>query len=489
MKKSVTTILLCCILYSSINAQQFKVSYTPTALNESFTGNLYVYLSKDIDEPRYAFVGLEQFTCFRLAVKNLRPGQSVTVNDNAVCYPVVPSDMERGEYNVQAVWDRNLGGRSIAETEGNIFNKPVKMVITQKRDQAYTIVCDQVMPGRPFTETEFVKELKAPSKLLSDFHKKSYTVNAAVQLPAEYYKEPERKFPVLFSVFGYGADYRYYSNVKDPSAPIDTVPCIKVYLDGNCPLGHSVYTNSDNNGPWGDALTQEFIPLLEQKYRCNGARLLIGHSSGGWTVLSLQVHYPKVFLACTSSSPDYVDFRSVAKVDIYADSNMFYDKDKRPTYGATVAGSFPWASIKNMYRAERAVSRGEQMQSFNAVFGSKGSDGMPAQICDAMTGMINKAEVEHWKKYDLSLYLRNNWNTLKPDLDGKIRVSVGNQDNFLLNHPVKLLEEEMKKIGAGMKFEYYPGDHFTVSTKEYRKDQMNFLRQKYMEWVEKGGGN
>jgi len=28
-------------------------------------------------------------------------------------------------------------------------------------------------------------------------------------------------------------------------------------------LGHSVYANSDNNGPWGDALIKEFIPALE----------------------------------------------------------------------------------------------------------------------------------------------------------------------------------------------------------------------------------
>jgi len=38
----------------------------------------------------------------------------------------------------------------------------------------------------------------------------------------------------------------------------------------------------------GNALTQELIPQVEKAYRTNNAKLLTGHSSGGWTVLWLQ---------------------------------------------------------------------------------------------------------------------------------------------------------------------------------------------------------
>ncbi len=152
------------------------------------------------------------------------------------------------------------------------------------------IFFDQVVPEPTFTETKFIKELKAPSALVSAFYNKPVTVDAAIALPAEYYTEPSRKFPVMFYVFGYGGDYhRFSGDTTYKSSPIDTIPCITVFLDGNCPLGHSVYANSDNNGPRGDALVKEFIPLLESKYRCNGARLLRGHSSGGWTVLCLSL--------------------------------------------------------------------------------------------------------------------------------------------------------------------------------------------------------
>jgi hypothetical protein len=58
---------------------------------------------------------------------------------------------------------------------------------------------------------------------------------------------------------------------------------------------------------------------------------------------------------------------------------------------------------------------------------------------------------------------------------------VGDQDNFLLNYPVHLFDDEMKKIDAGFVFAYYPGDHFTVSTPEYKTAGYQFLEMKYYE--------
>lgn len=43
-----------------------------------------------------------------------------------MAFPVPLSDMERGEYNVQVVWDRNLGGRAISESPGNLYNPTQK---------------------------------------------------------------------------------------------------------------------------------------------------------------------------------------------------------------------------------------------------------------------------------------------------------------------------------------------------------------------------
>ena len=44
-------------------------------------------------------------------------------------------------------------------------------------------------------------------------------------------------------------------------------PMIWVMLDESCPQGTHEFADSANNGPWGAALTTEFIPYLEHKYR------------------------------------------------------------------------------------------------------------------------------------------------------------------------------------------------------------------------------
>lgn len=469
---------------TNVHAQKFSVSFPDSLLKQSFTGNILVYMSKDNREPASGVAGLNIFPCYRVSVQNVKPGAPVIIDDKAIGFPAPLSDIERADYYVQIVWDRNLGGRAISESPGNLYSVAQKVRFTKDYSKVYTVKATKVVQEPGFTETQYTKEIKVPSALLGNFYHRSVSLNAAVVLPKEYYTDVQRKFPVKFFVFGYGGDYHRYSGSNMPAPPIDTTANIVVYLDGNCPGGHSVYANSDNNGPWGDALTTELIPQLEKAYRCNGARFLQGHSSGGWTVLWLQTHYPKVFDACWSSSPDPVDFRSFQQVDLYEHENMFYGRDSSLNQTGTVAGRFPWFCMKDIYQMEHVIYRGEQMHSFDAVFSKKGSDGLPQSICNYKTGEIDQAVFEHWKQYDISLYLRTNWDQIKPDLDGKVRVTVGNQDNFLLNYAVKLLDGEMKKLNAAFVFAYYPGDHFTLFTSEYSKDGNAFLQKKYLQWQE-----
>src|SRR5207237_5249903 len=102
----------------------------------------------------------------------------------------------------------------------------------------------------------------------------------------------------------------------------------QIALDPESGNGHTLFANSDNNGPRGDALVEELIPALESKFHLisqKGARIVSGHSSGGWAAMWLTLQYPQTFGACFAVSPDPVDFHCLERIDIYNMSNAYSD--------------------------------------------------------------------------------------------------------------------------------------------------------------------
>lgn len=191
-------LLLSIVICPPATAQKFTISYTPASSHENFSGKVFLYLSKENKNPKDGMIGVEMFPCFAISVKNIKPMEKVLFDDAAVSYPVALSDIERGEYNVEAVWDKNLGGRSIGDSPGNMYNMPVTLKLTKNRDQAFNIVCTEVIKEKPFIETQYIKKVKASSALLTAFYKRPATIDAAVLLPKEYYEQPVRRFPVLY---------------------------------------------------------------------------------------------------------------------------------------------------------------------------------------------------------------------------------------------------------------------------------------------------
>src|SRR5205085_1661168 len=83
--------------------------------------------------------------------------------------------------------------------------------------------------------------------------------------------------------------------------------------------------------------------------------------------------------------------------------------------------------------------------AWNSTVGPRGKDGMPKPRWDGKTSKIDRSVVEHWRKYDLRLVLEKNWQTLGPTLRGKIRVWVGDADDYFLNNAVHLLDDFLSK--------------------------------------------
>jgi hypothetical protein len=106
---------------------------------------------------------------------------------------------------------------------------------------------------------------------------------------------------------------------------------------------------------------------------------------------------------------------------------------------------------------------GGQMAAFNAVFSPRGVDGRPMPLFDMETGAIDPFVLKSWEKYDISRFLRANWKTLSPKLEGKLHIAVGTADTFHLDKPLRLLDAELRKLGSDARIEYLDGkDHFNL---------------------------
>ncbi len=228
-----------------------------------------------------------------------------------------------------------------------------------------------------------------------------------------------------------------------------------LHLDGAGPYGDPYQVNSANNGPYGDAITQELIPFVEKKYRGIGqsyARVLEGHSTGGWVSLALQVYYADFFNGCWSHAPDPVDFRAYELIDIYKDENAYVNRFgfERPA-NREIDGDTRY-DVRHECLLEVVLGRGDRWElsgkdwcAWNAVYGPRGADGLPKPLWDGKTGKIDRSVVEHWKQYDLRLVLQKNWPVLGPKLKGKIHIWVGDADTYFLNNAVHLLDDFLSK--------------------------------------------
>jgi S-formylglutathione hydrolase FrmB len=472
---------------------EFRLTFDQAALDRPFTGRVFVLLTKA--EPTRLPRGLNWFNpepAYAKDVKNWQPGEPLTVGADALAFPTPLAELKPGKYFAQAVMDRDLGGISFAASLGNVYSKPVPFAVGPKQPDAVLLNLDQVYQEPPFKETETVKLAEVESKLLTKFHGKPMTLRAGVILPPSFAREPDRKYPVVYEITGFGGDHTAAAAIaaRKPWNVAGT-EMIWVVLDANCRLGHHVFADSANNGPVGTALVEELIPHVEKTYRGigeAGARFVTGHSSGGWSSLWLQVEYPDTFGGCWSTSPDPVDFRDFQRVNVYAPgTNLFTDTDGKPRALSRPVGGRA-LDFRRFSDMEVLMGRGGQLGSFEAVFSPKGSDGKPRQLWDRKTGAIDPAVAKAWEKYDVRKKLEREWDDVGSRLAGKLHVYMGDEDTFHLDGATRLLRRSLESLGSDAVVEMFPGKTHALVDAKLRERMNREMADAYRNWLKAQGG-
>ena len=447
----------------------FEVTCSPEVHSKPIAARVYVMLgpARSSKEPRLGPDWFRPQPFFAVDVENWMPGEPVRVDSRAVGFPGSLNELEPGRYSIQAVVRLNRDTNRIGNGEGNAYGPLVHANLKPQESRSIALKVDRIVPPRSFSQTDRIKLVELPSPMLSAFHHRSIKHRAAVILPADMVKaDRTAKRPVLYIIPGFGGDHFMASRFADDSRMAAGKDFIRVLLDPDCGTGHHVFADSATNGPRGTALVEEFIPYIERTLPAIAdprARLLNGHSSGGWSSLWLQVTYPDVFGGTWSTSPDPVDFRDFQKINLYAaGENMLRDHEgnRRPL---ARLGKTPFLFYDRFSKMDDVIGWGGQLGSFEAVFSPVGRDGRPRKLWDRSTGAINAEVARAWEPYDIRLVLERNWPKLGPKLKGKLHVITGSLDTFYLEGATKLLKESLSKLGSDAVVEIVPNrDHSTL---------------------------
>ncbi|MBD3414491.1 MAG: hypothetical protein GF421_08690 [Candidatus Aminicenantes bacterium] len=471
---------------------RFEITFPESVHPDSITGRVYVILAETKNrEPRLQ-IHAYGVPFFGKDIDCLSPGASAVIDQRDFGYPLESlSHLPHGDYyvqgfvNVYTKFERSDGhvlwmhndqweGQRWNRSPGNLYSEVKKITIPPSRHNSIRLNCDQkIPPVQVPPDTKWVKRLKFQSKMLTEFWGKPVYLGATVLLPKGYDEHPDVHYPVnyiqghfsLRPPHGFQAEEPHSDNrwagwghefykfwVSD-----DSPRMLLVTFQHPCPYYDDSYgVNSPNTGPYGDAIIQELIPMVEQNFRIIQkpyARILSGGSTGGWISLALQIFYPEFFGGTWSLCPDPVDFRYFQCINIYKDENAYTKRRgwiQVPTPSDRSLDGIVRLTSRQRNHMELAMGTrcrsGEQIDIFQAVFGPIGEDGYVKPLFDKRSGDIDPKVAQYWREhYDLRHYLERNWERMGQDLEGKIHIYVGDMDTYYLNNAVKLLERFLER--------------------------------------------
>ena len=487
---------------------RFAVTFDAEVSGAPLDGRVLVMISTEKEgEPRFqisAGAGSQQI--FGIDVDGLAPGQPAIVDASALGFPVLSlRDVKAGTYTAQALLHRyetfrradghvvklpmDRGeGQQWNRAPGNLYSTPAQIALDPAKGGTIRISLDRTVPPvKPPADTRYIKHVRIQSERLTKFWGRPMHLGAFVLLPHGYEDHPEARyplaifhghFPASFSGFReqppdpdlkceYSARFNLdcynrieqeqaYELFKEWTSPGFPRMLVIEIQHANPYYDDSYAVNSENLGPYGDAITYELIPHIERTFRGIGqpwARFMYGGSTGGWEAIGAQIKYPDEYNGSYAACPDPIDFRAYTLVDIYKDRNAYYvegpwGRIERPGH-RNYLGHVS-TTIERMNRLELVLGTkgrsGGQWDIWEAVYSPVGSDGYPKRIWDKRTGVIDSAVASHWREnYDLSYILRRDWDKgLGAKLRGKINIYVGDMDNYYLNNAVYLVEEFLR---------------------------------------------
>lgn len=293
-----------------------------------------------------------------------------------------------------------------------------------------------------------------------------------VYLPPGYDDDPERRYPVIVMLTGYGGTGPLLLNLRawDESLPqqLDRLiaagtmqPAIVVMPDCWTRYGGSQYLNSSALGQYDDYLVNEVIPFVDARFRTLADREhrgVVGKSSGGYGAIVQGMHHPEVFSAAACHSGDmYFEFSylgDIAKLHTNLQSYGGWPKLRDEVLTIRPKNTKFYATMGTLCYGMAYAPNPDAPDGFD----------MPV---DPTTGALNEQVWQRWLSHDPVRKLDQPENVAALKQLKLLYIDAGERDEFNLQVGARVFVQKLETLGITHHYEEFPDGHFGI---HYRYD-------------------
>lgn len=171
---------------------------------------------------------------------------------------------------------------------------------------------------------------------------------AFVFTPPGYDEHPDRRYPVVYFLHGYGATKQMYQDLVHFEEALDIAAAegeefILVMPDGQSRMLGSFYSNSPTTGDFESYIARDLVAQVDAQYRTlarREARGLAGHSMGGYGTMRLGLKFPDVFSSIYAMSACCFRVRPYSAEDAQAAAGLSDEAVEKAEFGTLGAAPF-----------------------------------------------------------------------------------------------------------------------------------------------------
>jgi S-formylglutathione hydrolase FrmB len=286
-----------------------------------------------------------------------------------------------------------------------------------------------------------------------------------VYLPPGYDDEPDRRYPSVYAIQGYGAHLAMWRNRTPFRQPfVETAdqvfatgaapPAIVVYVDAWTGYGGSQFVDSPGTGRYHSYLCEEIVPWIDQRYRTipdRAHRAICGKSSGGFGAMITPMLRPDLFGALATHAGD-----------------ALYELCYLPDFGASARLLRPYDGDIwrwwDDFRSRTAFTKPADMMLLGvlgvAACFSADPDGTIALPFDPRTGQVREQAWQRWLDWDPVRMVPRYAEALRSM--SAIWIDAGNADDHYLDLGAEAFRAALRDAGVAdeaIAFELFDGTH------------------------------